>query len=266
MKITLPLPPSANRYMPSQCDILKSINDPAMLSASEVVAVTFWEARAMKSIPQTAGIYLVTNTVNGYAYIGSSVNLRKRWYLHRNDLKSGRHHNPRLLAAWNKYGAQAFTFQVLEHVSDKANLLKIEQAWLDKHDAANRRDYYNFCAIAGSQLGRKRSVETCKKLSVALTGKVASDATRAKQRAAKVGRKLTPEHIEKVRQKSIGRKYSRSEEYKSRQRKLSVGQVVEFRNLRRDGWTLSQLSRHFNIGNSTAQRIITGVSYIGVGE
>lgn len=43
---------------------------------------------------------------------------------------------------------------------------------------------------------RKASPETCKKISMSLTGKTLSEETRAKISASRKGRKLTPEHIE----------------------------------------------------------------------
>jgi hypothetical protein len=64
-----------------------------------------------------------------------------------------------------------------------------------------------------------------------------SDATKDKQRQAKLGRKLSAEHIEKVRQASIGRTYS--EETK---RKVSEGKKGI--STRGTGWTQSEETRN----------------------
>lgn len=59
------------------------------------------------------GIYAVTNTISGRVYVGQAVNIRKRWEVHRCTLETGNHRNRYLQRAWNKYGADAFRFEVL---------------------------------------------------------------------------------------------------------------------------------------------------------
>lgn len=77
-----------------------------------------------------SGIYTITNTINGKIYYGSSVNIRRRWYIHRATLKRGKHHNPHLQNAWDKYGENAFRFDILKQVPAD-QLLITEQAFLD---------------------------------------------------------------------------------------------------------------------------------------
>ena len=66
-----------------------------------------------------SGIYSITNIANGKIYVGSSLFLSKRIMQHKSDLKQKRHKNSRLQNAWNKYGADAFAFNVIEHVEGK---------------------------------------------------------------------------------------------------------------------------------------------------
>src|SRR5260221_10508487 len=68
------------------------------------------------TIPATSGIYRITCAVTRKIYIGSAMNLRKRWKDHSFYLQRNEHHNPKLQAAWNKYGPDAFTFEVWELV------------------------------------------------------------------------------------------------------------------------------------------------------
>jgi len=121
------------------------------------------------SIPNTSGIYRITNTINGKFYIGSAVNLRVRWNLHRSALLHKVHGNPKLQNAWNKYGPDAFTFEVLELVL-LPFLIEREQYWLDTLKPFGKNGY-NIARVAGSRLGLKASPETCKKISVAKQGK-----------------------------------------------------------------------------------------------
>lgn len=60
------------------------------------------------------GVYKITNSVNGKFYIGSSNDIKKRWAQHKTKLNDGRHGNPHLQNAWLLYGADNFTFEVVE--------------------------------------------------------------------------------------------------------------------------------------------------------
>ncbi len=90
-----------------------------------------------------AYIYAITHTATGRRYVGSAVNLERRWSQHRYDLGKGKHCNPRLQNAWSKYGSAAFEFTVLETVRRKSTLYAREQAWLDETPLK-----YNLCPVA----------------------------------------------------------------------------------------------------------------------
>lgn len=140
-----------------------------------------------------SGIYTITNTVNGKVYVGSAVHFARRWITHQSALRCGKHGSPKLQAAWNKYGAEAFEFLPVEVVDDKADLLRREQAWLDRLMAAECG--YNILPVAGSRLGTKHSPETREKLKAkrrARISKPCSDATKQKLSAAQKGRAKPP--------------------------------------------------------------------------
>lgn len=75
------------------------------------------------------GIYKIIHTESGRYYIGSSINIEKRWWKHKNDLKNGDHHSIYLQRLWNKYGEDAFEFQIFEETTD---LIQREQELLDE--------------------------------------------------------------------------------------------------------------------------------------
>ena len=128
----------------------------------------------MSAIPACSGIYRIVCEANGKVYVGSAVNLRKRWECHLFALGRGKHHNAHLQAAWNKYGGLgAFHFETVELVP-KELLLDAEQRHIDECP-----DGFNICKKAGSLLGTKRSYESKAKMSVAAKRRCASAEGRA---------------------------------------------------------------------------------------
>ena len=96
-----------------------------------------------------SGIYKIVNKINGKFYIGSSVNIKHRWYMHKFELTKGTHHNPHLQNAWDKYGEENFVFSILFETK-KEFLLEKEQELLDMTKCYNRHIGYNIGKIAGA--------------------------------------------------------------------------------------------------------------------
>lgn len=143
-----------------------------------------------------SGIYIISRRSGDRYYIGSAINICRRWAVHRCRLNKGDHHSPQLMAAWRKHGPSAFEFAVLEIVPDTSKLLEREQAWLDRF-----APYYNTLRIAGSVLGHEVSASTRAKISKAHKGRKhgpPSAETRAKLSAAIGGRPLSLAHRAKL--------------------------------------------------------------------
>lgn len=61
------------------------------------------------------GIYQITNKIIGKIYIGRCQNtFEKRWNEHRGQLNRNKHNNVQLQEDWIKFGAENFTFEILE--------------------------------------------------------------------------------------------------------------------------------------------------------
>ena len=105
---------------------------------------------------KTSGVYAIVNLSNGKRYIGSSIDVAKRWRVHRNDLKIGKHHSVKLQRAFAKYGAENFDFQILECVAERSLLAEREQYWINLHQSSTRNGY-NACPVAGNCSGLKAS-------------------------------------------------------------------------------------------------------------
>ncbi len=95
---------------------------------------------AMTRAHESSGIYRITCRPNKKHYIGqTSQAFFDRWDEHRKKFRSQRHHNRWMQADWDRYGVGAFTFEVLEIVTDPRWLLDRERWWQDKdYNAALR--------------------------------------------------------------------------------------------------------------------------------
>lgn len=110
------------------------------------------------------GIYRITCLIGNKIYYGSTArSFKTRWNKHKSDLKNKKHDNFYLQNAWNKYGQENFKFDIIL-VCAPQDCLYYEQIFLNKY-YDNKINCYNICKIAGSQLGVKRSQETCEKIS-----------------------------------------------------------------------------------------------------
>ena len=96
-----------------------------------------------------SGIYQITSICNGRIYIGSSKNLEQRKKNHFRCLKYNRHENNKLQRAYNKYGVDNFTFEVLLYCTPD-NCLLYEQFCLD-----NLNPYFNINRTAFKPPSRK---------------------------------------------------------------------------------------------------------------
>lgn len=146
----------------------------------------------------TSGIYRIRNLKNGNTYIGSAISLTTRRRQHLAALRSGRHDNGKLQRAWNKYGQEVFSFEILLFC-DPDRLIFYEQAAID-----SLKPYYNICRKAGSTFGRKMSVSARKKMSLAKLGHTPTESQLAALAAGRnpggwnAGRPLPDWHRKKI--------------------------------------------------------------------
>lgn len=76
------------------------------------------------------GIYFIKDK-KGRVYVGSSVDIDKRFQRHFRDLEHGNHHNLFLQRAYNKHGKEYFEIGLLEEVTDQSKLFDREQYYID---------------------------------------------------------------------------------------------------------------------------------------
>lgn len=79
------------------------------------------------------GIYKITNTLNNHSYIGLSTKLEDRWKYHNDQYNWKREKSKVLYQAFQKYGIENFTFEILEECSVE-ELSEKEKYYVNKFD------------------------------------------------------------------------------------------------------------------------------------
>ena len=85
------------------------------------------------------GIYRIRNILNNKIYIGSSINIKKRFERHKRDLKMNSHSNLELQRVFNKYGNAIFQFEIIisfEEISIE-KLRKLESEMIEYNNLVN---------------------------------------------------------------------------------------------------------------------------------
>jgi group I intron endonuclease len=170
-----------------------------------------------------SGIYIITSP-SGKKYVGSSIDVPKRWRDHIFNLTRGSHHSKALQSAANKYGIENLKFEQILCCKPEF-LIEFEQKFIDEILPS-----HNILKIAGSVLGVKRSPETRAKKSISMMGKTSPNK----------GKKMSDEQKLKISISKKGTKFS--EEVRQR---MSIAQKKK---------TIPKEQRAIMVANSLATR------------
>lgn len=113
-------------------------------------------------------IYVIENLKNGKFYLGRTNDPAQRKRAHFSELKRNGHGNPRLQAAFNKYGLEAFRFSVVD-IAYGDEIEAKEAEWFAAFDQ-NKSFLYNchFQTFGGPIISRPHSPESAEKISEAI--------------------------------------------------------------------------------------------------
>lgn len=100
-------------------------------------------------------VYRIVNKINNKVYIGSTIDSERRKLEHFNQLERGVHINTHLQNAYNKYGKNAFMFDIIEDNLDNSELMKREQHYINLFNSSNRNFGYNISQYASQPDSRK---------------------------------------------------------------------------------------------------------------
>lgn len=201
----------------------------------------------------TAGtVYAIRSREGICLYVGSTLNVRRRWATHLQHLRGGRHHSRALQRFWNKHGSKALRFEVIYEA--EPGMLRAEEVRAiselrplfnclrsDMPQGPMRHAPESVDKMRASHAGRYHSPEAYKK-SIATrraafpdgiirltpehianaragfmkAGRKVSESSRELMRIAKAGKPLTPGHAAKIANALKGRMFTSAHREKLR--------------------------------------------------
>jgi group I intron endonuclease len=151
-----------------------------------------------------SGVYTIKNLANGKFYVGQTTKLynRKEWHFSR--LRNNKHPNKHLQRAYNRYGRNNFTFEIIETCAIDI-LLSREHHWCLLLGADKKETGYNI-RPTGEDKYCPHTEETRRKISKSQRGKITPEEVKEKIRIALLGRSLSKEHVKKIADGNRGKK------------------------------------------------------------
>lgn len=152
---------------------------------------------------RAAHVYIATSQRTDGVYVGWTTNPTVRWKRHVVRARNG--WRGRFYSAMRKYGADSFTFTVVESWPSETDALSSE-AWLIGYLRAIGARLYNMSDGGEGTSGRRHTDEAKSKMSAAARSRPPmTEAQRLKMSAANTGRKHTNESRRKISESQRGR-------------------------------------------------------------
>lgn len=114
----------------------------------------------MSNKTKIIGIYKIINRVNNKIYIGQSVDINYRLYIHKRNVKKNKRHP--LYASMRKHDIENFEFIIIEQVHDIGKLDEREQYWINHYKSNDKNYGYNLRLECTTNRGCKYSEESRK--------------------------------------------------------------------------------------------------------
>lgn len=88
-------------------------------------------------------IYKITNQKNGMVYIGSSIEIERRWRQHKEASinEKDHHYNYPLMIAFREFGIANFTFEVIDTLPTWEAMIEAEHNWIIKENCVKPNGY-----------------------------------------------------------------------------------------------------------------------------
>jgi group I intron endonuclease len=88
-------------------------------------------------------IYKITNQKNGMVYIGSSIEVERRWRQHKEASinEKDHHYNYPLMVAFREFGISNFTFEVVDTLPTWETMIEAEHNWIIRENCVKPNGY-----------------------------------------------------------------------------------------------------------------------------
>jgi len=156
------------------------------------------------------GVYMIENVITNQKYIGSSLNVRRRFRMHHKMLRANSHFNSNLQDSWNKNGIKNFEFALIENCKEEF-LKEREQYYIDFYQVCKLG--FNIAPLSHSTKGVVKTEEQRQKISIATKQAMATEKVKNNVSKAQKLRFSNPE--EKIRMRNIINPILRSEKCRS---------------------------------------------------
>jgi group I intron endonuclease len=108
-----------------------------------------------RRFPAMYGVYILRCLADGRIYVGSSKRMFLRWLDHIRVLNRGVHGNILLQRAWDKHGARAFRFEIVELIPNDDRRLEREGELARELDVFNPKIGFNLGPVLGGPISEE---------------------------------------------------------------------------------------------------------------
>ena len=157
-------------------------------------------------------VYVHQNKINGKRYVGITNNISKRWY------GKGKKYAgcPCFWSAIQKYGWDNFTHDILEKGLTLTEATDLEQFYIQKYKTCEKKHGYN--------------IQPGGNFKPTMTGRHHSEETKAKMRAAALGKKISEERKKRQSIAMTGKMVGSRNPKSTAVRCINTGEVFETQN------------------------------------
>lgn len=196
-------------------------------------------------------IYSIVNVINSKVYIGSTNLFYKRKSSHIRQLEQNKHHSIHLQRAYNKYGENAFEWDILQKVENLEDLFFYEQKWIDLTQSTFGKYGYNINPVASAA-----DIPRCTKEQIERR----NESIRKTKGTSEFRKKISDYN------KSIGKKIpsfyeNRKDVFTFPNQRLNVDQIREIILMANQKIPRKIIMEKFNISRGYIYRLINGLAW-----
>jgi hypothetical protein len=104
-----------------------------------------------RKVQEPSCVYQISNKQNGKIYIGETLRGELRWKGHLCSLRGGYHDNKKLQGDFDKYGEEAFEWEIIKELPEDKSVLLLEEAREISKRIKEGQDLYNL-SLTNEQL------------------------------------------------------------------------------------------------------------------